>query len=221
MHPRLSRRYIRRIRISAFVYRGWVFPYTFRRFLLKNLFFVVLLQHFEFFGRFFTRKCDRFFVKNEINFSKNGNGAVLLAPSSINRCQSDVLYARCYVLPHRYLKHSTSVPGKLCRTLSGHATESQALRQNASAVIVHIVEVHGFARRYNPRITSPSFAVTRTLVSMVSPPVNHGDGRCQRVKSVEPALHVELGRQMGFRRHGFRRRTVCPHLGIKGFHRLL
>ena len=31
----------------------------------------------------------------------------------------------------------------------------------------------------------------------------------------------ELGRQMGFRRHGFRRRTVCPHLGVKGLHRLL
>ena len=137
MQPRLSRRYIRRTRrISVFVYRGGVFPYAFRRFSLKIFSFCCFLQRFEFFGRIFTRKCDRFFVKNEIKFSKNGNGAVLPAPSSINRCQSDVLYARCYVLHHRYLKHSASVPGKLCRTLSGHATESQALRQNADAVIV-------------------------------------------------------------------------------------
>ena len=34
-HPRLSRRYTRRIGISSLVYRGGVFPYVFRQFLAK------------------------------------------------------------------------------------------------------------------------------------------------------------------------------------------
>ena len=130
-----------------------------------------------FFCRIFPRKRDRFFVKNEIKLSKNGNGAVLPAPSSINRCQSDVLYARSYVLHHRYLKHSTSVPGKLCRTLSGHATESQALRQNAAAVIVHIVEVNGFTRRIQSAHHVTLLRGDAGLRVDGKSPVNHGDGR--------------------------------------------
>ena len=46
-HPRLSRRYTRRIRISTLVYRGGVFPYVFGVFERNFLFTVVFQQQFS------------------------------------------------------------------------------------------------------------------------------------------------------------------------------